>query len=217
MKQTKHLFLLLLCMIAAAGTFTSCLDSDNDDDYSIDPAQYRQYLSLMSGSYYGKARYYCPKPNSTTLSEKYDSVEYTTWTMRTDSILRCNIDVSMLDTAVVGTSYSELKEAIKNCNQTSAILDSYYWIPTTDYVSTNSISFIVNPFLLTVDLEYGGSTHTVAFLFYQNLYGGSWSVGSLTFSIVLQAIYPNYRSESNLGSAIASDYFQPVGIIFSPQ
>ena len=50
MKKLNSLFIILLCCVGAMSV-TSCLG--DDDDYGLDPETYRQYLTLMSGMYYG--------------------------------------------------------------------------------------------------------------------------------------------------------------------
>lgn len=215
MKKLRNYLMLLACALMAAGSLTSCI-SDGDDD-TIDPADYAKYLTYMSGTYTGKARFFYTKSSQTTLLEKYDSISNSVWFVRTDSTVTMNIPVCKLDSAISNNSqYASLKKAIRNCTETKQ-LKALYWIPSTQYVSTNSISFIVNPALLTADVEYDGAKHTVAFMFYPNYYGGTWSTGAFQYMMVLARIYPDYQSSTNTGSYLSSESMRTVAISFAKE
>lgn len=214
MKNLSRLLIAIL-LFSVTAVFTSCLDDSNDD--SIPEETYKSYLSSMAGNYSGKATFYVPSASSTTSAMvAYDSIQSISWRMRTDStILVPSFPINKLDSAINITSstpekYSLLKDAISEMSSTS--LTAFYYIPSSSYVSSSQIQFVVNPYTLETTLNYDGADHKVYFVFYTYTFGGTWTTSrTMGMNMYLTAIYLDGTTS---GDAIPSDYFNPIGIYF---
>lgn len=179
MKNLFKLFIVLVCCTAAM-SLTSCLSES--EDYSIDLATQKSYMSSMQGSYNCAIRLYKLKDNNNPSSGivQYDSIFNQSVTFRTDSTFKVtsNQVVNSLDSAIIVSDndkrYEALAEALKNYTGQPEIAGTYY-IPYTKYVSTSTL-FYWGSIGFTVKLNYDNADHYVHFLFAPTTdYLGYWT------------------------------------------
>lgn len=169
MKKLNSLFIILLCCVGAMSV-TSCLG--DDDDYGLDPETYRQYLTLMSGMYYGSSSDWVYKNkiyyyNDTITDKKNPEKE--------DSIVNISLAISAQDstyaisnvpgkifTKELSDEHKDLRDAINNApNQ---VLRGKIDLK---QISNSIVYFWTYPLSITYpSLTYGGKTHKVTLRFY---------------------------------------------------
>ena len=225
MKQLKNLMLLCLGFIAVAMSFASCINSDDD---TLDPAEQKQYMTMMAGSYQGKLRFYYPSTSNTTGNVtyvKYDSIP-ATWTAGADSSLMIrNFPVYMLDSAVVvdkdeqgveAEKYRSLSKAISELQESDPLTTfrGMYAIPNKAYVSSAYYQFVLSGYTVSKTLNFDGAAHTVYFVFGQTQ--GAYIIGSRAFQgqIGLYAICID-KLELSSQYVVPSRYFKQVQFTFS--
>lgn len=219
MKSLKNKLFLMLVGIIAMGSMTSCLN-DDDDNSAIDPQAYKSYLTAMSGRYTGKARLFTFKgAGSYQTSVKYDSLA-TSWTQSTDSTITVStIPVNKLDSVINIKSQSlddqskQIFEALEKSNQMLEI-KAFYYIPSSSYVATDYISFVVNPGYPSVKLNIGGEDKYVFFGFYNSAYAGTYlsTKGQVQIPMVIGEVRIGDTNDVRQASAINSLYVRPIGI-----
>lgn len=169
MKKLNSLFIILLCCVSAMSV-TSCLG--DDDDYGLDPETYRQYLTLMSGMYYGDSSKEEYKNKiyffNDTITDKENE-------NKQDAIGNISLAISAQDTTFAISNipgkiftkelpdeYKELREAINNApNQVlRGKLDL-------NQENSGYVYFLTYPTSITYSsLNYGGKAHKVTLRFY---------------------------------------------------
>ncbi len=158
MKVLSKLSVFVLCCMATM-SLVSCLNSDDDD--SMSDEEYKSYVNLMSGYYYGGKMYFY-NDTITTTSNQVDSVTSLSAVIYTDStIVIQNVPGRVLAKCI--TNHSALKEAIENAdNQTLRLNYVLYPRQTSSY-----LYYYVYPVTVTYnELTYSGDTHKVQISFY---------------------------------------------------
>lgn len=216
MKKIKNIFLTAMCCLVAAVSFTSCIDNE---DYSIDDATYKQYMTQMSGQYSGKVRFfYAKNTNTGVIAEKYDSTS-TYWSVRTDSTVTLyNFPVSKLDSAIVVSEADKtdkadmLRELHSQMRELpSTDLKAFYYIPSKNAITQSYVQFYVNPFIIETAFRYKNETRKVFFVFYSNAYSGIWvpSENTFEYQMGLYAICFD-KVDLNSTSTITAPYIRGV-------
>ena len=216
MKNLKNLMMLFVVLAAAAFSFTSC--NTDTEDYTIDQATQRQYMTMMSGAYSGKMRmFYTDYANQRYV--KYDSLS-TSWTVRNDSTLTLHrfpvqkrdsaILVPASETSAEAQTLRQLQTAISNINA-PAELKCFYYIPASSLVNSQTMSFFVNPVYFKQTLNYGGADHDVYFVFMVNNYGGTYTIASQTFefNMYLQSLSID-REPKDYSNSVPARYFRNI-------
>lgn len=216
MKNLKNLVMLLVVLATATFSFTSC--NTDSEDYSIDMATQRKYMTVMSGSYSGKTRlYYTDYINQRYV--KYDSIS-TSWSVRNDSTLTLNrfpvqkldsaITVPTSDTSKDAQNMRELQTAISKIT-TPVDMKCYYYIPASSLVNDQTLSFFVNPVYFKQTLNYGGANHDVYFVFMVNNYGGTYwySTQAYEFNMYLQSFSID-REPKDFSNSVPAKYFRNI-------
>lgn len=187
MKKLRNIFMITLCCIVAAASFTSCMDSE---DYSIDPTTYKQYMTEMAKQYGGMVRFYYLKSNNGTSvsAEKYDSIG-SYWVAKEDSTVTLyRFPVSKLDSSIVVPSTDNTEKAnmlralrsqLKDAPETE--LKSWFYIPSKNAITSQYVQFYVNPSYIETEYTYKDEKKKAYFLFYSNAYTGIWSPTDRTF------------------------------------
>lgn len=199
MKNLFKLFIGMFCCVAAL-SLTSCLNSD-DDSSAIDAATQKSYMSVMSGYYSGKLRFYKPKTGTVNSIERYDSLSNATCVLSSDSTftLRSNDTqgryfINCLDSAIVNTGtytkYAALSEALRNCTSEGTFYASYC-IPSTSYLRSETVWYFVSSMMVEKKLNYDGADHYVYFMFGTPTgYSAVWNKsGSVSLFMLLTGIY----------------------------
>lgn len=223
MKNLFKLFTVLLCGIASV-TLTSCLNSDNEDT-SIDVTTQKTYQSAMSGSYSGKIRFWKPSDKASQLV-RYDSLDAMCY-VKADSTIQLSAYggskkiINCLDSAIIAdgsnAKYKDLFEALRNANTEAEKISMYYYIPNTNCVQSNSLSFITT-LMIEKKLTYGDATHYVYFYFEPYSYGywASSSSRSLSAAMYLRYVYEadSQKTISQLASMtpLSSSYYRTIYI-----
>lgn len=195
-KISKSLIIFIMCCIGAT-SLTSCINGD--DNGGIDPETYQQYLTSMSGIYYGsstewqyenKLRFY--NDTITTTSSDYmakvDSITGIVASFSKDSTFAIAGVPGRVLAKELPEKYNDLKQAIENAsNQT--LRGSFEFYSINQYVSY----FTAVPTSVTYpDLEYGGEKHKVTIAFWYPT-GGSFiymnSRQSVILSLYMAAVY----------------------------
>lgn len=173
MKKFNKLFIILLCCVGAMSV-TSCLG--DDDDYSIDPETYRQYLNLMAGHYPGdpyswkymnKIYYHNDTITDKENPEKEDSIVNISLTLNAqDSTFTITNIPGKIFTKQLSDEYKDLRDAINNApNQ---MLKGKIIL---NYIGDGYVYFVTYPTSITYSsLTYGGEAHKVTLRFYNNPY-----------------------------------------------
>lgn len=210
MKKIGKFFIAALCCAMTAIAFNSCSEAE---DYTIDAQTYKQYMSKMAGDYTGKVRFYYSKYSNNVVSAvKYDSLT-TRWTVRTDSTVTLyNFPISKLDSAIIvpstdttnkGKYLMALRDQMKSLPNVS--LKSFFYIPSTQAITSQYVQFYVNPMYAKTTFEYEGAEKKAYFIFYPNYYYGVWSPTNFTFQyqMALYAIcfdQPELNSENTVNT-----------------
>jgi len=222
MKNLFKLFIVLFCC-AAAMSLTSCLNSEND---SLDSETAKQYMTNMSGPYYGKMRFYKYNEGNATSATtvQYDSIMSLSWTMGADSIIKSSYGsiINCLDSAIIvkedDTKYKSLAEALRDYAGT-ATLTGAYWIPSQSAISSSGINFNAQ-MSVSAKLNYDGADHYVYFIFTQQTgyYAGIWTTTrQLQIQQVLYCVYISDKAVTNFNGLepLSSSYVRPIGILLS--
>lgn len=222
MNKTKNILLLLVCGIIALASLSSCLNNDNND-YSIDAATQKKYMTTISmlSPYSNNARlYYSDGYNAV----KYDSIKGNSVYCRlsADSVLTIqNFPICKLDSAIkiseneTKGTYRELFDAIHNSKETVNI-KGLYCIPYSNWATTNGYQYLIAA-SAQFKVTYGGEEHNVLFDFDQTQSWGNYNAAQLSagMSLVLRAIYLDYKDEKNYGSRLNTNYFRAIQMILT--
>jgi len=198
MKKQKQFITLLLMLCMAMVSFTSCND-DDDNNKALTAEEVQACFNTVKGSYNGKLVY---KNASTTNSSDVTDTLDCSWSITTDSTLTINnFPVKLLANNVTD---STLKAAIQQLPAQSITCGTYY-------VNTNPVEFLVNPYTLTYNLNYGGEAHKVQIAFY---IGNTFSFGAytpanstLTMQIIEGGIYIDGTLTKYLSHATWFDFY----------
>ena len=202
MRQLNKLFIMLLCCVGTLSVI-SCVGNDDD---GIDPALYKQYLSDISGTYYGnnsswkytnKILFYndtLPRKGTSTsvdsiINEKVDSISNIVVTFSSDSSFVVSGCPGRLLAKELPQGYEDLKEAVENAAP-QMLKGKFEFI-----FFTNAAYFTVYPEAVTYpNLTYGGETHKVSFYFWQpsfiyGMYGNlDQSHKTVLFNVYLSSV-----------------------------
>lgn len=170
MKKIK-LFSMVAAFVAAFA-FTSCNTGDDNNSYyqPLTQAEKQTCYLMTSGSRMSKLAYISDE--NVTLKdgkkEYIDTLDVATsiYGDGKDTVMTVrNFPVKILARYIEGDDKKELKEALKKyempVNFKSIV---YYW------TLTPNLQFLLTPETITVNLEYGGTTHKVNFYCYANGY-----------------------------------------------
>lgn len=221
MKRFNKLFIILLCCVGAMSV-TSCLNSD--DGYSLDPELVRQYLTQMSGFYYGQNsdwRY------QNKIYYYYDDEENNS--IKTDSILGVVVNISARDTSFtvgnvsgkvlakqVPDSHKELKQALEDYSQQLTIRGKF----NITNISQNAYFTIYNTSVTIDNLEYGGGNHkvTVAFWGYpysSGAYGLVDSYNIIEMYLCMGAVFVDDSQTALFELPVSSDVDRAKATLFA--
>lgn len=228
MKNLRNFIMAFVGFIAVAMCVTSCL---NNEDDSIDYATQKQYQQIMAGPQNGKLRFYRQQGTRAYTTQrtlvKYDSTEYTSWYIGSDSTITINnFPVYMLDSAIIvnkdatgddAVKYRSLNQAIRamkdNHSQGFTTAKALYAIPSTGWVSESVIQFMLQPLTIERTINFNGGDHKVYFVFNSyNVGAFSRSTREAQASYTLSAICIDKLSPQN---AVPSTYFNSVGILLA--
>lgn len=228
MKNLRNFIMAFVGFIAVAMCVTSCL---NNEDDSIDYATQKQYQQIMAGPQNGKLRFYRQQGTRAYTTQrtlvKYDSTEYTSWYIESDSTITINnFPVYMLDSAIIvnkdatgddAVKYRSLNQAIRamkdNHSQGFTTAKALYAIPSTGWVSESVLQFMLQPLTIERTINFNGGDHKVYFVFNSyNVGAFSRSTREAQASYTLSAICIDKLSPQN---AVPSTYFNSVGILLA--
>ncbi len=206
MKLSTKLMVFVLCCTASM-SLVSCLNSD-DDNNGLSEEDYKSYMSLMSGYYYG-GKIYFYNDTITTTSNQVDSVSSLSAVIYTDStIVIQNVPGRVLAKCI--TNHAALKEAIENADSKTLRLN-YLLYPRE---TTSYLYYYVYPVSVTYDeLTYNGSTHNVVISFYNPSLGVYYN-GMIDIPIYLAGVYEDgnemelfYNSSSSDNSSTLLEFY----------
>lgn len=228
MKNLRNFIMAFVGFIAVAMCVTSCL---NNEDDSLDYATQKQYQQIMAGPQNGKLRFYRQQGTRAYTTQrtlvKYDSTEYTSWYIGSDSTITINnFPVYMLDSAIIvnkdatgddAVKYRSLNQAIRamkdNHSQGFTTAKALYAIPSTGWVSESVLQFMLQPLTIERTINFNGGDHKVYFVFNSyNVGAFSRSTREAQASYTLSAICIDKLSPQN---AVPSTYFNSVGILLA--
>lgn len=156
MKTTK-LIPFLLCLVAAF-SFTSCLDTDDDEGgfKLLEKADAESAFQNVRGSYDGNLIY--RNFNANDASDETDTTTVS-WSITNDSMLTIHdFPVRLLADHV---SDDSVKKAIMS--QPASDVPCYV-----GYYNLSPIRFLINPFTKSFTAVYGGETHKIQMVFLVN-------------------------------------------------
>ena len=170
MKKIK-LFSMVAAFVAAFA-FTSCNTGDDNNSYyqPLTQAEKQTCYLMTSGSRMSKLAYISDEHVTLKDGKKeyIDTLDVATsiYGDGKDTVMTVrNFPVKILARYIEGDDKKELKEALKKyempVNFKSIV---YYW------TLTPNLQFLLTPETITVNLEYGGTTHKVNFYCYANGY-----------------------------------------------
>ena len=183
MKTMKQIPTMLVALMAAMLSFTSC-NTESDDYQALTPEQIQKCYLSVAGYYDGKVIFQKNLADGST-TIKADSLDVS-WRIDTDSTLTIyHLPASSL-CEFISNDQKELKEALTRATpQTLECLIGF--------VQLNPIGFLVNPKPITYDVEYGGQWHKVEFRFWINSYSscGIYNTAdrSLSMQVLMGAIF----------------------------
>lgn len=228
MKNLRNFIMAFVGFIAVAMCVTSCLSNEDD---SLDYATQKQYQQIMAGPQNGKLRFYRQQGTRAYTTQrtlvKYDSTEYTSWYIGSDSTITINnFPVYMLDSAIIvnkdatgddAVKYRSLNQAIRamkdNHSQGFTTAKALYAIPSTGWVSESVLQFMLQPLTIERTINFNGGDHKVYFVFNSyNVGAFSRSTREAQASYTLSAICIDKLSPQN---AVPSTYFNSVGILLA--
>lgn len=165
----RKLRLLGLCLLVAASafTFTSCLNSDDDDNGSMTPAERAQSLQVVRGSYSGKV-YAMGRNVQSGKSLATDSAEVS-WSIDTDSTMAFYNVPSRLLAQCIDTTTAEHKAirdaVVKQAPSNIRCTISFYKY----YKEWLSYPFwFINPLRVIYNVTANGGNHKVTVIFWGN-------------------------------------------------
>lgn len=228
MKNLRNFIMAFVGFIAVAMCVTSCLSNEDD---SLDYATQKQYQQIMAGPQNGKLRFYRQQGTRAYTTQrtlvKYDSTEYTSWYIGSDSTITINdFPVYMLDSAIIvnkdatgddAVKYRSLNQAIRamkdNHSQGFTTAKALYAIPSTGWVSESVLQFMLQPLTIERTINFNGGDHKVYFVFNSyNVGAFSRSTREAQASYTLSAICIDKLSPQN---TVPSTYFNSVGILLA--
>lgn len=164
MKHLSSYLTMAIVALLATLNLTSCLSSDDDDNY-ISPEQYKQYAQTLSGIYHGKTYFY---NDTLTTSSKTDSLQNVTMRIYSGDSTLVLYDFPASLIAKTLKNSTELKN---NTALVEALNDAEPQDLKMNYLivqspSSNYILFCIAPQTLTYNLTYGGASHKVQAVFY---------------------------------------------------
>lgn len=169
MKHLKFFSLLMCCLMA--GVLTSCVSDEESSD--LTPTQRHQAFQQVSGSYSGKVMFYDASYSGNTMT-----TTNTVDTLDANFILLTDSTASISRLPIAALAHQVKDETLRNAmlkssyDNTALSLVTYYY-----NVTPAACQVAAKP--LTLNLEYGGSTHQVTFVFY---YGYS-SAGFISYGM----------------------------------
>lgn len=194
MKTTKF-FSFLLCLTTVIGV-TSCLNDDDNNNSSkqLSKAEIAQCYLTVGGDYAGKLLYLSKTADG--LSQKVDTIDGT-WYIPTDSTLVItNFPAKVLAAAV--SNNTALQEALAAAPARDVKCQMHF-------IQTSPVQFLVNPYALEYNLNYGGADHKVQIPFYyENLYSfGTFDAETreLMVQIIPAAVYVDEKQTNFLNSS----------------
>ncbi len=180
----KSNLITIMLLLAATLFISSCIG--DGDDTTINTAAQKQYQSQMSGTYNGKAYFI-----QSSAAKANDSTTTIVWRLSSDSIITvANFPVSSYakdinDSTSNISELKALKTALKSApNQPVKLL---YGVPSTSYVTSTYINFVVNPYSISFDLTYDGATHNIIIPFQWNYCLGTYTISTGYASLVMLA------------------------------
>ena len=205
MKKLNLISMMLLFVTALS--VMSCVNNDNNSDNLISKADQKAYQQRISGTYSGKTRLYSFDANANKFV-KQDSTVNVAWTLNADSTMSItNVPVKFFANYITTSNNNELvnlKAALAAAPNQN--IKAYYCIPSTNYVSSTSINYVVTA--LRFSLTYNGAAHVITILTNANYVGG-WNV-TQRFAYVLAVtaglyIDSTYYSSNMTTTAIEMD------------
>ena len=197
MKNFKLLSVLAVCLMAFA--FTSCnTGSDNETWTPLTTAEKAKCYMQTSGEHSAKMIYLSDehkyKENDYQDTVDVDFNIYTNITKKDTTLLVKGFPVHVLARYIPeGSNTNDLKTALKAYTETVSFESRV------DYVKTSPITFLVNPRVLSVNLEYGGKTHKVDFYCYASSIWSAPNYGvlnSTTSKIGVQFYFMGYKVDA---------------------
>lgn len=185
----KNLLTALFMTAVTAMSLTSCLNSSTDDG-SFTEEQIKSYALMMQGSYTGKLYYFDKTIDKLQNKTQKDSI--TGFSVRFNS----NMSFTMYDVPAVLLlkqldGHEDMKEAAKEI-----FVDiSGSFIPYTYRNNTIGYYFSeVKP--VTLNLTYGGTTHSLKVYFLQNTVG-AWQNNITEFNVFEYGVSESTDSKGN--------------------
>ncbi len=179
MKKLNLISMMLLFVTAAS--VMSCVN-DNSTDNSISQSDQKTYQQRISGTYYGKTRLYSFDSSSNKFT-KQDSTVNIAWALNSDSTMSiANVPVKFFADYITTNNNNDLvnlKAALAAASNQN--IKAYYCIPSTNYVTSTSINYVVTA--LRFNLTYNGATHVITIPTNVNYVGG-WIIAQ-QFAYVL--------------------------------
>lgn len=173
MKKIK-LFSIVAAFVAAFA-FTSCNTGDDNNSYYQPLTQAEKDVCYLktAGVHYGKLAYMSDEHVTEIKGTKeyIDTLDVTTeiYGNGKDTVMTVrNFPVKILARYIPeleNADTKELKEALKKCE-----MQVNFKSVVTYYTVTPVLQFLLYPETMTVNLEYGGTTHKVNFYVYANAY-----------------------------------------------
>jgi hypothetical protein len=165
----RKLRLLGLCLLVAvtAFTFTSCLNSDDDNDNSMTPAEKAASFQIVQGSYSGKV-YAIGRNVQNGNSEATDSADVA-WSINTDSTMIFHMVPARFLALAIDTTTTEHK-AIREAVMTQAPSEVKCGIAFYKYYQewTTYPFWFINPGSVTYNVTVDGTSHKVVIGFWGN-------------------------------------------------
>ena len=190
MGRMKNILAALFMAALTAMSLTSCLDSGSSDDGSITDEQKKSYALMMQGSYAGKLYYFDKTTDLLQTKMKKDSIQG--FSVRFNS----NMSFTMYDVPAVLLvkqleGHEDIKEAAKEVFvDINGTYEPYVY-------RNNTVGYYfseVQP--VTLNLTYGGSTHSLKVYFLQNTVG-AWQNNITEFNVFEYGVSESTDSNGN--------------------
>lgn len=199
MKIIKLLSALAVCLAGFA--FTSCNtgSSDNETWTPLTQAEKTHCYNATAGLHASKMIYLSDEHQYKD-NDYQDTVDvnfriYTNITKNDTTLLVQGFPVRVLARYIPeSSSTNDLKTALK------AYTETVEFDGRVDYIKTSPITFIMNPRVLSVNLEYGGATHKVDFYCYASSIWSAPNYGILnatTSKLGVQFCVMGYKVDAN--------------------
>lgn len=213
MKRLPLYLATLLCGLFAVASLSSCLNGD-DEDYSINATQQKQYqsvLAMTSGRH--NANYYYTNSIYDEGYTLYDSIVDKRINVRyyTDSTMTIsNFPVSKLDSMIYvnaadeNSTYRQFYEALKASDATLT-LSGIYCIVNTSYTSDNYYYYSFGLADSKTTLYYGGKEHEVTFKFTTGLITYDRKASQTATSIYLSDILLDYTGNNQSSTSLKNN------------